>query len=325
MKYMSCYAILASCMDFVVGPEEAALRIDLLLARRFATHSRTYFQELLEQGLVRLNGALMKKRDEAKAGDRIEVIFPPQEPSLLVPEDIPLNILFEDEQLIAVNKPPGMVVHPAPGHKSGTFVHALLNHCQGELMLSDPIRPGIIHRLDKDTSGVLIAAKTATAHFHIAKQFSSRQVEKNYLAICCGRPPNGPINAPIGRNPRQRKEMMVVPEGGKEAESEVRVLAVQEKVSLVSVKPRTGRTHQIRVHLKHIGHPVLGDFVYGSLALNKALGAPRLMLHAYRIGLRHPLTDEPLLFVAPIPEDFQQMAKKLFSAETTINLATGRD
>ncbi len=320
---MPCYAILASCMDFVVGPEEALLRIDLLLARRFATHSRTYFQDLLVRGLVRINGQPMKKRDSAKVGDRIEVTFPSEEPSDLIPEEIPLNILFEDDQMIVINKPPGMVVHPAPGHRTGTFVHALLNHCQGELMLSDPIRPGIIHRLDKDTSGILIAAKTATAHFHIAKQFSSRQVDKNYLAICCGRPPNGPVNAPIGRNPHRRKEMMVVAEGGKDAESEVRVLAVQEKVSLVSVKPRTGRTHQIRVHLKHLGHPVLGDAVYGSLALNKLLDVPRLMLHAYRIGLRHPLTDEPLLFIAPIPEDFQQMAKKLFSAETAIH--TSRD
>ena len=305
-------------VSFTVNSEESSLRIDLLLARRFADRSRTYFQDLLTQGLVLLNGKPMKKRECPRVGDQIEVSFPALEPSALIPEEIPLNILFEDSELIVVNKPAGMVVHPAPGHRTGTFVHALLNHCQGELMLSDPIRPGIIHRLDKDTSGILIAAKTATAHFHIAKQFASRQVDKNYLAICCGRPPTGPIRAAIGRNPHHRKEMMVVAEGGKEAESDLQIIAVQEKVSLVLVKPRTGRTHQIRVHLKHVGHPVLGDAVYGSPSLNRALDAPRLLLHAYRIGLRHPLTDEPLLFVAPIPDDFRQAIKKLFAVELPV-------
>lgn len=298
---------------FIVSSEESELRIDVLLARRFADHSRTYFQDLLEQGHVLLNGQPIKKRGTPSIGDRIDIAFPPQVKSYLTPEEIPLKIIFEDDHLIVVNKPPGMVVHPAPGHHSGTFVNALLNHCQGELMLSDPIRPGIIHRLDKDTSGILIAAKTSSAHYLIGKQFASRQVEKKYLAICCGRPPNGLINAPIGRNPNHRKEMAVLEKGGKEAVTDVRVLAVQEKVSLVLLTPHTGRTHQLRVHLKHLGHPILGDVIYGTSSLNKALAVPRLLLHAYRIGFRHPVTEELLQLIAQIPEDFKTASSRFFS------------
>jgi 23S rRNA pseudouridine1911/1915/1917 synthase len=290
---------------FFVSPEEAGCRIDLLLKHRFPDHSRTYFQHLLEQGLVLLNGIPVKKRMVPEEGDEIEVCFQAIPGSSLLPEPIPLDILFEDEHILVVNKPAGLVVHPAPGHWTGTFVHGLLHHCQGVVPGNDPIRPGIVHRLDKETSGALVAAKTLLAHQQLIEQFAARTVEKTYLAICQGKPMSGTITAPIGRHPVHRKEMAVIADG-KEAITEIKLVAYNDAYSLVLVRPKTGRTHQIRVHLKHIKCPVVGDAVYGSSS-----SAQRQQLHAYRLCFDHPVKKHRLQITAPIPEDLKEWMRKL--------------
>ena len=295
---------------FFAAANEEESRIDKLLADRFPEYSRTYFQHLLEQGCVLLNGEPVKKRVIPEEGDEIEVCFQAIPGPSLQPESIPLDILYEDEYLLAVNKPAGMVVHPAPGHWSGTFVNALLSHCQGKVPGDDPLRPGIVHRLDKETSGVLLAAKTLAAHQKLIEMFASRSIDKLYLAICCGKPANGVINAPIGRHPVHRKEMAVLSDG-REAKSEIHLAACNDRLSLILVRPFTGRTHQIRVHLKHIGSPVLGDHVYGNDRLNQLLDPQRHLLHAYRLTFDHPITRVPLKLCAPIPEDFKIWMQKL--------------
>jgi len=297
--------------DFLlILSQEAGQRIDKLLSERFPAFSRSYFQYLIESGAVLLNGMQVKKRISVQAGDEVEVCFQLTPELSLAPEAMSFEILFEDEHLLAINKPPGLVVHPAPGHPAGTFVNGLLAHCQNLAPGTDPLRPGIVHRLDKDTSGVLIAAKTREAHQKIIEMFAQRKMEKIYLAICSGRPSNGLIQAPIGRHPVHRKEMAIVPQG-KEAISHVQVVAFNEQFSLVLVRPKTGRTHQIRVHLKHIGHPILGDAVYGSHRINQALAPSRLLLHAYRLSFIHPCTQKPLCFSAPIPEDMKKWMREL--------------
>jgi 23S rRNA pseudouridine1911/1915/1917 synthase len=287
---------------FIVSQEEASLRLDKLLTLHFPDYSRTYFQFLIEQGCVLVNGKIIKKRETPKEGDEIEICF------LLTPEisleaqNIPLDILYEDEHLIAVNKPAGMVTHPAPGHPKDTFANALLFHC-GKLESADPLRPGIVHRLDKETSGVLIAAKTSISHAKLVSLFSERKVQKYYLAVCVGCPKEGLIDAPMGRHPVHRKEMAILQSGGKEAKSICRLLGKDPFLSLVEMQILTGRTHQIRVHLKHLGTPVLGDLVYGSSAANKKHGTTRQLLHAERVTLPHPITQEEISFCAPVPED----------------------
>ncbi|MBS0625083.1 MAG: RluA family pseudouridine synthase [Verrucomicrobia bacterium] len=297
--------------DFIsVAPEEEGFRIDKLLAGRFPHCSRTYFQSLIENGSVLINGQPVKKREIPKIGDEIEVCFQLTPELSVSPEPMAFEILFEDDHIIAINKPPGLVVHPAPGHWTGTFVNGLLAHCRNLPQTGDPLRPGIVHRLDKDTSGILIAAKTREAHQKLIELFASRKIEKHYLAVCCGRPPNGPINAPIGRHPVKRKEMAIVPEG-KEALSYIQVLAFNDKASLALIRPMTGRTHQIRVHLKHLGHPILGDEVYGNPRMNQSLAPGRLLLHAYRLTFDHPCTGEKLQLMAPIPTDIRNWMKGL--------------
>jgi 23S rRNA pseudouridine1911/1915/1917 synthase len=293
------------CVDeFLIAAEEAGQRLDKLLAHRFPHYSRTYFQHLIEIGCVLLNGEPAKKRFLPEEGDEIEVCFQATPELSLEPENIPLDILYEDEYLLAVNKPVGMVVHPAPGHWSGTFVNALLGHCSHLAPGSDPLRPGIVHRLDKDTSGVLLAAKTTATHQKLIEMFSSRRIQKLYLAVCVGKPRNGIVNLPIGRHPVHRKQMTTLPDG-REAITEFQVLAFNERNSLVLARPTTGRTHQIRVHLKHLGCPILGDTLYGSTE------AERQLLHAYRLSLTHPITQAPLHLTAPLPEDMKTWMQRL--------------
>ncbi len=288
-----------------ISAEEEGIRIDKFLSTRFPNHSRTYFQHLIENGFVLLNGEPVKKRTLPEEGDEIEVLFQATPEASLAPEKIPLEILYEDEHILAINKPAGMVVHPAPGHWSGTFVNALLGHCQEIAPGSDPLRPGIVHRLDKETTGVLLAAKTLEAHQKLIELFSTRKMEKLYLAICHGKPMNTIINIPIARHPVHRKEMAAIPDG-REAITEIQVAACNDKMSLVLAKPRTGRTHQIRVHLKHIGSPVLGDALYG-----KRENHERHLLHAYRLSFDHPITKAPMRLVAPIPQDMKLLMQKL--------------
>jgi 23S rRNA pseudouridine1911/1915/1917 synthase len=286
----------------IVTEQDLEARLDKLLAAHYPGHSRTYFQYLIKNGFVLVNGKQLKKKDKPKPGDEIDVCFQLTPEISLEPENIPLNIVYEDDHILVINKPAGMVVHPAPGHPRGTFVHALLYHCKG-LPFADKLRPGIVHRLDKETSGLLLAAKTLEAHQKLIALFSERKMKKTYLAICIGNPGEGTISAPLKRHKTRRQEMAVDPEG-KEAVSRIKTLKTEGALALVEIELVTGRTHQIRVHMKHRGTPVLGDPVYGSLSANKKYGAVRQLLHAHRLEFIHPITGIGLKFVAPLPDDF---------------------
>ena len=291
--------------SFTIQEKDLNTRLDKLLARHYPEYSRTYFQYLIDQDYVLLNGLPVKKQQKVHSGDEVEIEFHLTPQIDIQPENIPLDILFEDPHVLIANKPVGMVVHPAPGTPSGTFAGALLHHCkQLNPDEFENLRPGIVHRLDKDTSGTIIAAKTARDHQKLIEQFSNREVEKTYLAICCGVPKEGEFSAPIKRHPINRKQM-TVSAGGKEAISHFKVLARRVGLSLVEVKLLTGRTHQIRVHLKAMNCPILGDSTYGSTSLNKKYGAARQMLHAYSLKLSHPHSEAPLEAMAPIPDDMK--------------------
>jgi 23S rRNA pseudouridine1911/1915/1917 synthase len=287
-----------------VSSEMVSLRLDRLLSEKFPHYSRTYFQSLIEQGFVLVNGLPMKKKDQPKLGDEIEICFQLTPEISLKPENIPLDILYEDDHIIAVNKPAGMVVHPAPGHSTATFVHALLYHCK-QLPHSDTLRPGIVHRLDKETSGVLIAAKTVTAHQKLVEMFCQRGLEKIYFAICVGSPGDKEIVAPIKRHPTRRQQMSIDP-AGKPAISRCRTLESHGPLSLVEILLVTGRTHQIRVHLQHEKTPVLGDRVYGLTAWNQKFKTSRQLLHAYQLKCFHPITGASLRLLAPLPPEFKK-------------------
>lgn len=297
--------------NIIILKEEAGERLDKILAKRFEERqSRTYFQYLIEENLVLLNGLPVKKRIKPEEGDEVEIQFVLTPEINLEPENIPLDILFEDEHILVINKPVGMVVHPAPGNWSGTFVNALLYHCRNLHSQPESNRPGIVHRLDKETSGVLVAAKTAYSQQRLTEMFASRKVEKEYVAICVGNPGTKEITAPIGRHPVNRKQMAIV-EGGREAISRCNTLKTNGKLSIVKIQLITGRTHQIRVHMKHIGTPVLGDMTYGNMDANKKYGVSRQMLHAEKLAFPHPVTGEKVVFVAPIPTDMKTLVDKI--------------
>lgn len=285
-----------------------SIRLDKLCAEQFKEYSRSYFQFLIEMGSVTCNGKRVKKRMIPSVGDEIQVFFLKAPEMELVPEDIPLEILYEDDAIICINKPAGMVVHPAPGHPNGTFVNALLYHCKA--LPPQDLRPGIVHRLDKETSGVLLAAKTIEAHQKLIESFSKREIEKEYLAITVGNPPEETIDAPIGRHPVKRKEMATV-ESGRHALTHFNVIASDGGFALVRARPVTGRTHQIRVHLKMQKTPVLGDPIYGSEKLSRKMGVKRTLLHAQRLTFPHPISGKTLEITAPFPDDFKKWAQSL--------------
>lgn len=296
---------------FVVSKEAEGERLDKLLCNHYPTYSRSYFQYLIDRNAILVNGAPAKKRVKPQAGDEIEICFLLTEQLSANPEPIPLEILYEDQWLIAINKPSGLVVHPAPGSPSGTFVNALLHHCQAILNQPfDSLRPGIVHRLDKETTGVLIAAKTYETHQQLISQFSKRTLDKRYLAICVGKPPEGLLSAPIKRHPIYRQEMTVAADG-KEALSQIHVRAHKKELSLVDVTLLTGRTHQIRVHLKHVGCPILGDPLYGACSSNQKYGVTRQLLHATRLTLQHPHTGKTLVIEAAPPADMQKFIAEI--------------
>jgi 23S rRNA pseudouridine1911/1915/1917 synthase len=287
-------------------------RLDVFLRKKLPDLSRAAIQRLLAGGHIRVDGRIVKPAHHPLAGETVTVQWPELRPAGAQAEEMPLEILFEDEALLVVNKAAGLVVHPAAGHREHTLVNALLHHCGAQLSgIGGAARPGIVHRLDKDTSGCLVVAKTDAAHLSLSEQFSKRQVEKIYQAVACGRVPreSGSIEAAIARHPTQRKKMTVAARAGRQARSTYRVLERWPGATLVEVALHTGRTHQIRVHLAHLGHPVAGDLVYGRRAnavLREASGysAPRQLLHACRLALRHPLTGAQLVARAPLPEDF---------------------
>ncbi len=294
----------------IASSEQSGFRLDKFLSSHFEQKSRTYFQYLIEEGFVLVNGDPVKKRQIVEEGDEIEVCFQLTPELSLEPENIPLAILYEDSHFLAIDKPSGMVVHPAPGHYSGTFVNALLFHCKKKALPEEGVRPGIVHRLDKDTSGVLLAAKTPECQKRLLSLFQERKIVKEYLALTEGNPSNGLFSFPIKRHPTRRKEMAVVEEG-KEAVTRFQTLAFHAPYSLVLASPLTGRTHQIRVHLKHLKAPVVGDNLYGGSS-----AAKRHLLHAYRLRFSHPITSEPLEIVAPIPKDFKSFIVERFPLQT---------
>ena len=288
--------------EFHAEPEDAGARLDQFLAARAATLSRARIQDLIKAGHVTLNGRPTKASARLRAGDALALTEPPPVPTSTLAEDLALEVLFEDDDLIVLNKPAGMVVHPAAGNWQGTVVNALLHHCPTLSGIGGEQRPGIVHRLDKETSGCLVAAKNDVAHQSLSKQFAGREITKIYLAIAAGkfRHASGVIEGAIGRHPVQRKKMTVLEDGrGRASKTSYRVLAELPAGTLVECTLHTGRTHQIRVHLRHLGHPLLGDEVYGRRA-----GFARQMLHAWRLGFTHPRTGERLNFQSPIPADF---------------------
>ena len=286
-------------------------RLDKFLHKKFTDTSRSTFQRLIENGDVQVDGQTTKATHHPRAGEEISIHWPDPEPAEAQPENIPLDILYEDERLLVLNKPSGLVVHPAAGHPQGTLVNALLHHCAGQLSgIGGVARPGIVHRLDKDTSGCLVVAKDDAAHVALSAQFAGRKTTKIYHAITCGQPPkpSATVKAPIGRHPVHRKKM-TVRENGREARTEIRVLNSLREAAHLEVTLHTGRTHQIRVHLQYWGCPLLGDPVYGGrpariFAQNTGYEAPRQMLHAHTLGFTHPATGQPLQVEAPLPADF---------------------
>jgi 23S rRNA pseudouridine1911/1915/1917 synthase len=294
----------------IVTEEEAGMRLDKYLSLRFPEYSRTYFQTLIDEKLVLVNCELVKKASKLEPGDEIEIEFALTQEIFIEPEAIPLDILYEDAHLLAVNKPAGMVVHPAVGNWKATFVNALLYHCQ-QLNAQGSLRPGIVHRLDKETSGLLIAAKDELTQRRLVEAFALRQIEKEYLAICIGNPGNHQIHTNIGRHPQRRKEMAVLKDTGKEAKTTCETLAFGQNLSFVKLMPTTGRTHQLRVHMQFIGFPILGDSVYGSASANKKFGAKRQMLHAHVLRFDHPITHKKIELKADIPQDMQHFVQMI--------------
>ena len=298
-------------LTLTVPAEDAGKRLDAWLAAHPETElTRSAVQQLAEQGQIVRNGKPAKKNEKLKDGDEIRVQIPEPQTLDVIPQEIPLDIVYEDAELLVVNKQKGMVVHPAPGHPDGTLVNALLYHCAGELSgINGVIRPGIVHRIDRDTSGLLIVAKTDRAHLGLAEQIAVHSFTREDEAVCCGRfkEESGTVHAPIGRDPRDRQKMCVIATNSKDAVTHYTVLTQYEKYAHIRCKLETGRTHQIRVHMKHIGHPVYGDAVYGKAEK----GVQGQCLHAKKIGFVHPVTGEYLEFDSPLPAYFAEILRKL--------------
>lgn len=286
-----------------------AERLDKVLLARHPDFSRSRIEGLVKAGFVTVNGVPAEKAGQkVAASDAIDVTIPPPVPAVPEPEDIPLDVVYEDDDIVVVNKPAGLVVHPAPGHGAGTLVNALLHHCPNLSGIGGVARPGIVHRLDQDTSGLIVVAKSQPAMDGLVKAFAShRNVEKTYLAVCHGRPrlDAGRIENLIGRHPVDRKRMAIVERNGKVAITNWRVRAAGVRTSLLECRIETGRTHQIRVHLASLGCPIIGDRVYGKGALDRRLDPvpARQMLHAWRLALWHPVRNERMSFEAPVPPD----------------------
>jgi 23S rRNA pseudouridine1911/1915/1917 synthase len=298
---------------FAVRTEPPGGRLDRLLVEALPFLSRSRVQDLIRSGKVHLNGVVADKPGlRVAGGEKLSVELPPAQPTHLVPEPIPLDVLYEDEHVLAVNKPAGMVVHPSPGHERGTLVHAVLAHCPDLPGVGGVSRPGVVHRLDRDTSGVIIFAKDDATHQTLQDAFRSRQVEKTYLAIVDGYPPTptGRIEAPLGRDPRSRVRMKVgTRQPSREATTVYKMEETYRDHALLEVRPVTGRTHQIRVHLAFLGCPVAGDTVYGRT--RRSLPVGRHMLHAWKLRLVLPGRSEAATLTAPIPSDFEDALRLL--------------
>ena len=300
----------------VVSREREGQRLDQYLVAMLPDFSRSRLGGLIRAGFVLVNGTSGKAANRLKSGDLITATFPPPEPLDIRPEKVEFAILHEDDDLLVIAKPPGVVVHPACGHQKGTLVHGLVAHCDKLSGISGIERPGIVHRLDKETSGVMVIAKSDKTHHALVELFKTRQINKVYHAIVVGHPatPEGCISQPIGRHRSNRKKMAVLEHGGRDAVTCWDTLeAFPNNMAYLEVRPRTGRTHQIRVHMAYLGHPVAGDSLYGKQlkTANESLGIERQCLHAYSLSFRHPLTGEQLEFVAPLWPDMQGLLQRL--------------
>ena len=296
----------------VIIAQESADRIDALLAQNVPGLTRSAAQRLLDAGAVSVDGRTVKKNYKCSAGERIELSLPETQETELSPQDIPLDIVYEDEDVVVVNKPRGMVVHPAPGHPDGTLVNALMHHCGDSLSgVGGEKRPGIVHRIDKDTSGLLIAAKNDNAHLKLSAQLSDRSLSRVYEAVVRGsfREDRGTVDAPVGRHPTDRKKMAVTDKNSRAAVTHWEVIARYRGYTHIRCRLETGRTHQIRVHMAHIGHPLLGDAVYGAPSPDKGLSGQ--CLHARELKFIHPRSGEKVVISTDLPDYFKNVLSKL--------------
>lgn len=294
-----------------VDTEDAGVRLDRYLSDEIPEYSRTFLQKLIKDGKVLVNGQPSRPRNTVNAGDEVALEIPEAADPEILPQDIPLDILYEDRDIIVVNKPKGMVVHPAPGHPDGTLVNALLYHCRGNLSgINGVARPGIVHRIDKDTTGVLVAAKTDEAHRFLAEQLAVHSITRVYEAIVYNSftEETGTVDRPLGRDPKDRKKFAVTA-GGRRAVTHYRVICNLGKFAHIACRLETGRTHQIRVHMAYIGHPLLGDPLYGPPKCPYRLEGQ--CLHARTLGFIHPSTKQYMEFEAPLPEYFQKLLRTL--------------
>jgi 23S rRNA pseudouridine1911/1915/1917 synthase len=305
---------------FIVEQSRPGERLDIFLREKFPESSRGTMQRLIEQGHLRINGQPTKTTHSPRAGEEIEIHWPEATPATAQPENIPLDILFEDKSLLVINKAAGIVVHPAAGHEEHTLVNALLHHCKGSLSgIGGVARPGIVHRLDKETSGCLVVAKNDETHLALSEQFAGRTVKKFYDAIVIGplKEDEGEIHAAIARHHTERKRMAVCDDGdGRAAHTSWRVIERLAHATHVEAEIHTGRTHQIRVHFLHLGHPLAGDVTYAAKPNKKFADttgyiAPRVLLHAHKLSFIHPRTKKTVKFEAPLPKDFKQALKAL--------------
>ena len=304
---------------FTIDQSRPGERLDKFLSTRYPAVSRGTIQRLIEQGHIQINARTVKPTHPPRAGEVVTVHWPEARPAEARPEDIPLAILYEDKDLLVLNKAPGIVVHPAAGNEEHTLVNALLHHCEGQLSgIGGIARPGIVHRLDKDTSGCLVVAKNDATHLALSEQFAGRTTGKLYLAILCGEVPrdSGEIRAAIARHPSHRKRMAVSEGDGRDSRTSYRVVERLMYSTLVEAELHTGRTHQIRVHFQHIGFPVAGDGTYGARQTKKLseltdYAPPRVLLHAHKLAFTHPRTKRKRTFTAPWPVDFQQALERL--------------
>ena len=298
--------------DITVPEDGAGVRLDKYLSENIEGLSRSAASRLIFEDMVTVGGETVKKNYKTEAGDLITVLTDDPQPVDILPEDIPLDIVYEDEHLLVVNKPKGMVVHPAPGHFSGTLVNALMYHCQSSLSgINGELRPGIVHRIDKNTSGLLVVAKSDAAHAGLSEQIKDHSFTREYLAIAYGniKEDERTVDAPIGRHKTDRKRMCVTELNSRPAITHIKVLERYDGFTYILCRLETGRTHQIRVHLASIGHPIAGDDVYGPSKVIKELGGQ--CLHAYKLGFIHPITGEYMEFTADPPESFVRFREKL--------------
>ena len=298
--------LIKNLYSFIV--DKAGVRLDKYVGEKCSELSRTHAQKLIADGHITVNDRVVKASFKLNTGDRVDIIIPPTAPSPLSPEAIPLNIIYEDDDLLVVDKPAGLAIHPAPGHPGHTLVNAILSHLPGLAETGDSLRPGIVHRLDKDASGIMVVAKNNAAQLNLIDQFKARSVVKAYVVLVKGHltPEDGVIEAPIGRDPRNRKRMAVVAEG-RDARTRYHVIKYIGNYTLLEVRTETGRTHQIRVHLKAIGYPVVGDATYGV----KSDHLSRQFLHACRLGFKLPSTGEYVEFTSELPPDLAQALKDI--------------